>query len=139
VFEFLSDSNTPSEMANKAMFFDRYGVQEYYIYDIERRQLGGFIRYAEEDDHLEEIVGMNGWKSPRLGITFDINSGDLILRKPEGTPFLSYEEYVLLEKIVDDTRTELGETQERLSVTKRRADALAARLRELGVNPEEIV
>ncbi len=29
VFEFLSESNTTSEMIKKALFFNRYGVQEY--------------------------------------------------------------------------------------------------------------
>ena len=43
VFEFLSESNTPQEMANKALFFERHGVQEYYLYDIERKVLGGFV------------------------------------------------------------------------------------------------
>jgi len=146
VFEFLSDSNTPAEMAHKAMFFDRYGVQEYYIYDIEHHTLGGFVRYNQDDDHLEEIpdAALEHWRSPRLGIVFDMTSGTLVIRKPDGTPFLSYEEYVHIEHLLDETRSELSETRSELSETRnqlhasqQRASELAAKLRAMGINPDE--
>jgi len=111
VFEFLSDSNTPAEMAHKAMFFDRYGVQEYYIYDLERKQLSGLIRYQEQDDALEVIADMEDWVSPRLGIRFSVSSGALQLYKPDGTPFLSYME---LNDELSETRSELSETRSEL-------------------------
>ncbi len=114
VFEFLSPANTPEEMTNKAILFQRYGVQEYYLYDIKHQHLSGFVRFREEDKGLEEIPEMDGWKSPRLGIIFDMSSGELVLRKPDGEPFLSYEK---LEK---------------------RTNALAAKLRELGINPDDV-
>jgi Uma2 family endonuclease len=149
VFEFLSESNTLAEMAKKAMFFERYGVQEYYMYDIERKQLSGLIRFAEKDDALEEIPEMNGWKSPRLGVAFDMSSGELILRKPDGEPFLSYlevqqkletarEELTETREELTETREELTETREELQSAQNRAAALAAKLRELGVNPDDL-
>ncbi len=33
VWEILSPGNTETEMNKKLMFYDRYGVEEYYIYD----------------------------------------------------------------------------------------------------------
>ena len=33
VFEVLSPGNTRKEMADKLAFYDRYGVEEYYLYD----------------------------------------------------------------------------------------------------------
>ncbi len=166
VFEFLSKSNTQSEMIRKATFFDHYGVQEYYIYDIERKVLSGFIRFQEADDVLEEIPDMNDWNSPRLGIRFDMSSGELQLYKPHGEPFLSFEEYTQLEHILDTTRieltgtktelketkTELKETKTELNETKTeltktlhqleasnvRSESLAEKLRALGINPDEI-
>jgi Uma2 family endonuclease len=126
VFEFLSESNTTSEMTRKATFFERYGVQEYYMYDIERKILSGFVRYQEEDDALEEIADMNDWKSPRLGIRFDMSSGELQLYKPDGEPFLSFEE---LNAELSDTRSELSET-------RKQNDRYATKLRELGINPD---
>ncbi len=170
VFEFLSDSNTTSEMAAKAVFFEHYGVQEYYIYDLERKELSGLIRFKEEDDLLEEIPDMNDWTSPRLGIRFDMSSGDLQLYKPDGKPFLSFLEVEALrqqaEAKLEQTREQLGQTREQLGQTREqlgqtseqlgqtreqllitaqmldesqsRTNALAAKLRELGINPDTL-
>ncbi len=126
VFEFLSESNTTSEMTNKAIFYERYGVQEYYLYDLERKTVNGFVRFQEQDDSLEEIPEIRDWKSPRLGIRFDMSSSELVLRKPDGTTFLSYAE---LDNALSETREELSETRERLN-------AFATKLRELGINPD---
>ena len=131
VFEFLSKSNTPSEMIRKATFFEHYGVQEYYIYDLEHKVLSGLIRFQEADDVLEEIPDMHDWKSPRLGIRFDMSSGELVLWKPDGTAFLSYDEYIRMENI-------LGETRAELDTAKNYAAKLAKKLRALGINPEEV-
>ncbi len=145
VFEFLSKSNTPTEMIRKATFFEHYGVQEYYIYDIECKVLSGLIRFQEEDDVLEEIPDMSDWKSPRLGIRFDMSSGELVLWKPDGTPFLTYDEYIRIENTLGETRAELGETRAELGetraeldTTKSYAEKLAEKLRALGINPDEL-
>jgi Uma2 family endonuclease len=37
VFEILSPSNSRHEMSKKLLFFDRYNVEEYYLYDPETR------------------------------------------------------------------------------------------------------
>ncbi|MFY7997235.1 MAG: Uma2 family endonuclease [Candidatus Kapaibacteriota bacterium] len=121
VFEFVSESNTTSEMTNKAIFYDRYGVQEYYLYDIERKILSGFVRFQEQDESLEVIPEMSDWTSPRLGVRFDISSGELVLQKPDGTTFLSYAE---LENVLSETR--------------KRLNTFAAKLRELGINPDSL-
>jgi Uma2 family endonuclease len=135
VFEFLSDSNTIQEMTNKALFFERYGVQEYYLYDLERKVLSGFVRYQEQDEVLEPIADMNEWQSPRLGIRFDMSSGELQLYKPDGKPFMSFAE---LEQVQRETESRLEQTLERLSASDHRANALAAKLRELGINPDDV-
>jgi Uma2 family endonuclease len=44
VFEILSPSNTLTELLDKSLFYARYGVQEYYIYDPDRGELYGFVR-----------------------------------------------------------------------------------------------
>jgi Uma2 family endonuclease len=152
VFEFLSDSNTPGEMARKAVFFERHGVQEYYIYDIERKDLSGLIRFQEHDAELEPIPDMNDWTSPRLGIRFAMDSGELELFKPDGTPFLTYDEYEQLENLLAaaetraetaETRAETAETraetaETRAETAETRAETLMQKLRELGVNPDAL-
>ena len=47
VFEILSPGNRTGNMANKLLFYQRYGVEEYYIYDPDAVELTGMIRSQE--------------------------------------------------------------------------------------------
>lgn len=90
VFEVISPGNTIPEMSRKFQFYDRYRVQEYYIYDPDRQSLGGFRR---QGDWLEPIEEMEGWVSPLLGVRFSLSSeGELQLFRPDGQPFETYEQ-----------------------------------------------
>ena len=66
--EVLSPSNTAGEMNRQWEFFDRYGVEEYYLYDPDLVTLSGWVR---TNGRLEKIPKMNGWVSPRLGVRFE--------------------------------------------------------------------
>jgi len=90
VFEILSPSNSKTEMEKKLIFYDRYGVEEYYIYDPDRQQLEGWLR--GDSDSLENIPTIFNWVSPRLGIRFEQSEQELKLYRPDGTPFHSYNE-----------------------------------------------
>jgi Uma2 family endonuclease len=68
VFEILSPGNTRKEMNRKLLFYDRYGVEEYYLYDPQKNSLTGWLR---SEIFLEEIDEMNGWVSP--GWEFALN------------------------------------------------------------------
>ncbi len=157
VFEFLSESNSVGEMARKAEFFDTYGVQEYYIYDMRRKKLTVSIRYKESDFFMDEIADMKDWTSPRLGIRITVEEDGLKLYKPDGTMYPSYEEYLempnLLEnaqlranqetkraneenKRANEEQQRANEERQRANEERQRADALAAKLRELGINPD---
>ena len=46
VFEILSPGNRAGEMAQKFEFYQRYGVEEYYVYDPDRGTLEGWRRAA---------------------------------------------------------------------------------------------
>ncbi len=87
VFEVLSPNNTPQEMADKLAFYDRYGVEEYYLYDPDNGLLQGWLRQRER---LMEIAQMRGWVSPRLGVRFELEGMDLCLTAPGGRRFVSY-------------------------------------------------
>ncbi len=67
VFEILSPGNTATEMTRKLLFYDRYGVEEYYIYNPDKNDLGGCIR---RENRLESRENLDNWVSPRLGIRF---------------------------------------------------------------------
>ncbi len=89
VFEVLSPGNTRQEMADKLAFYERYGVEEYYLYDPDHGRLQGWRRQA---GRLVEIPQMRGWISPRLGVRFDLDGMDLCLTTPDGRRFASYVE-----------------------------------------------
>jgi Uma2 family endonuclease len=87
VFEVLSPSNTSVEMAKKLLFFDRHGVEEYYIYDPQTNYLEGWLR---GNDGLEVIPQMADWVSPRLKIRFGLEENELELYRPDGEKFRTY-------------------------------------------------
>jgi Uma2 family endonuclease len=89
VFEILSPGNSLTGMLRKFRFYERYGVEEYYLYDPESGELSGWQRQGET---LEEVAQMHGWVSPRLGIRFALDSGVLQLYTPAGERFATYVE-----------------------------------------------
>jgi Uma2 family endonuclease len=52
-------------MSNKSLFYQRYGVDEYYVYDPDTLELSGCLRSQDSFAAIEEI---NTWVSPPLGI-----------------------------------------------------------------------
>ncbi len=123
VFEIWSPGNRYGEMMRKFDFYQRYGVEEYYLYDPETGELCGWLR---KGDVLEEITEMTNWVSPRLKVRFVLAGGELQLFGRNGKKFESYVE--LAEKA-----QKLEKQQEK---DRQRADQLAAKLRSLGVDPE---
>jgi hypothetical protein len=106
-------------MAKKLEFYDRYGVEEYYLYDPETGDFTGWIR--GEDGRLRVIDEIQGWVSPRLGVRFEIEDGELRVIRPDGQRFMTY-----------------LELQQQAEHERQRAAKLAQRLRELGIDPEQI-
>lgn len=111
VMEVLSPGNTAMEMIEKHRFYETHGADEYYIYDPEpgEEKLAGYLRSG---DHLMLLPEMSGWVSPRTGVKFDLAEGKLVCVRPDGRPF---------EQPLD---------------TYRRAELLARKLRELGIDPD---
>ncbi|MHB1561984.1 MAG: Uma2 family endonuclease, partial [Isosphaeraceae bacterium] len=64
VFEVLSPGNRAAELQRKFEFYERYGVEEYYIYDPDTGDLEGYLRRG---GRLRKIDRMDGFVSPRLG------------------------------------------------------------------------
>ena len=125
VFEILSPSNTPNEMTRKLLFYIRHGVEEYYQYDPESNELVGSYR---AESGFSEISDMQGWVSPRLGIRFELSDTTLTIYTPDGNPFLTPVELA----------QERDQARQQAEEERQRADRLAARLRELGVDPEQV-
>jgi Uma2 family endonuclease len=110
-FEILSPGNRPGEIRRKFRFFQRYGVQEYYLYDPSSFELQGWERQGRR---LVPIVIIDGWVSPSLGIRFDLSEGELRIFSSNGREFLTKDQ------------------------ARKERERLAAKLRELGVDPDTI-
>ncbi len=130
VFEILSPGNRLKEMIRKFTFSDRYGVEEYYVYDPDQGDFEGWLR---QGDTLREIPEPNGWISPRLQVRFSVADGELQLYHPDGSRFLTCVELAALR----DEDRRLAE-QERLAKEQAQGqvERLRAQLRALGVEPE---
>lgn len=87
VFEILSPSNSPQEMDRKLIFYERHGVEEYYIYNPDTNNLLGWLR---GDDGLDVIEPIAHWVSPRLNIRFDLTGDELQIYRPKDQRFLNY-------------------------------------------------
>src|SRR5258708_30840828 len=79
VFEILSPGNRPEEMDQKLEFYDRYGVEEYYVYDPDEVEMMGWQRVQ---GILEAILPMHNHVSRRLGIRFDLSGEELVIFGP---------------------------------------------------------
>jgi Uma2 family endonuclease len=123
VFEILSPSNTLQEMSRKLLFFDHYGVEEYYTYHSSTNELQVWIR---GELGLDCVALDKEWVSPHLGIRFDLTRASLTIYHPNGQRFLSFVE---LEQ-------RANQESQRAEQESQRAERLAARLRELGEDPD---
>lgn len=132
VFEILSPGNTLTEMNKKQVFYSRYGVEEYYIYDPDKNDLSGWLRGADGLDVIEDIAA---WVSPRLGIRFDLSEAALQLFRPDDTLFTTYLE---ISQQLAAAQQAAEQERQRAEQEHQRAERLAERLRAMGVDPEEI-
>jgi Uma2 family endonuclease len=124
VFEILSPSNRLAEMMRKLDFYQRHGLEEYYIYDPDRID---FTVWTRSEDRLVLADKSEEWTSQRLGIRF-LMAPDLIIYHPNGEPFLS----------LTESTERRRSAEQRADSAEQRAARLAAKLRELGIDPDPI-
>jgi Putative restriction endonuclease len=145
VFEILSPGNRSGELVRKFRFYEQFGVEEFYTYDPQDGELAGWIRDGER---FREIESMSGWVSLRLGVRFDLSSGELQVFRPDGRRLPTYVELAeqndaalqaaeLERRRADEEHARADEEHARAQQERERAERLAARLRELGVEPAE--
>jgi Uma2 family endonuclease len=89
VFEILSPSNTVEEMDDKRLFYEEYGVEEYYVFNPDTNHLLVFVRNGEV---LRRVRPLEGHVSPRLGVRFDFSGVEMVIMRPDGRPFQTLEE-----------------------------------------------
>ena len=118
VFEIQSPSNRPKGTTSKRKFYSQYGVEEFYQYDPDTLEFQVWVR---TDRRLKAVDETQKFSSPLLGVRFEMADEGLRVFRPDGRAFLTYKEMI----------TEALVQQERSA-------KLAAKLRELGVDPDQI-
>ena len=143
VFEILSPGNRLKEMTKKLQFYDRHGVEEYYIYDPDTNELNGLYK---QDNQLNVIEDTHNWVSPRLQIRFAISEGSLDIYRPDGQKFLTTLE---LSQYADQESQRADQESQRANQESQRADQerqradqeyeraerLLAQLKAMGIQP----
>ncbi len=132
VFEIQSFSDSQTKLSKKFIFYNRYHVEEYYLYNPQQNELVGWRRVEGSLDIIDPI---NSWVSPRLGIRFELTETGLELYRPDGQPFLSYLE--LAARAQQESERAQRES-ERAQREAERAEKLAAKLRELNIDPNSL-
>jgi Uma2 family endonuclease len=134
VFEILSPGNRLGEMLRKRDFYERFGVEEYYLYDPDRFDLTGWRRAAEGTGGLRVLETASAWTSPRLGIRFEVAEGEpMVIYGPGGRRFLTFVE---LEAERQRAEHERQRAEAERDQARQRAERLAERLRSAGIDPE---
>jgi Uma2 family endonuclease len=112
IFEVWSPNNRYTEMQDKFAFYEKHGAEEYYILYPE------FPMHAEafrrDGDKLVRIEEVNGYVSPRTCLRFALEMGQLTVFGSDSHPLRTAEEMAA------------------------EREKLAAKLRELGVDPDSL-
>jgi len=160
VIEVLSHNNRSGEMSRKFEFYDRFGVEEYFIWDPHLITVEIFVR---TNGRLQAVKDVKTFRSPRLGISFELTVTDLIVRIADGGRLLDYREVLQQRKSAENDlelqrqatqqvqlRAEMEKAraeQEKLRAEqessraeqeKARADKLLEKLKQLGVDPSSL-
>jgi Uma2 family endonuclease len=128
VFEILSHANTPAEMRRKRDFYETYRVEEYYIYDPDTFELQGWQRSGNA---LVQLESLDHWVSPRSGIQFMPQQGELEIYRPDGRRFLTSLE---LEQRAEAQQQRAEAQQQRAEAQQQRAEQAEAQLRQVALN-----
>lgn len=131
VFEILSPGNTRAEMDRKRLFYDRYGVEEYYIYDPDHNRFEVWLRRGA---HLV-LSQLTHWISPRLGIRFCRTEDTLKIHQPNQQRFLPYTE--LAQRVEAEQQRAEAERQRANQAEQTIREAIP-RLMNLGLTAEQI-
>lgn len=170
VFEVLSPSNTQEEMRRKLRWYERHGVEEYYVINPYSNRVSCWVR---DELGLAGGAPLAEYVSPRLGIRF-VENGELKVYRADGREFQTREDRIRdivaeLEGTAEELRkTTLAVEEERerterirtereaereraeaeraraeaehvrAEAAERRAEKLRAKLRELGLDPDDL-
>ena len=131
-FEIWSPGNRLTPMMQKFHFYERYGVEEYYLYNPQTLELEGWLRVESQ---LEAIEQIDGWVSPRLGVRFQLSETGLEMFGANQEPFMSFVE---LDRLRQQAEARAQQAEMLLEQERSRSQALESRLREMGMDPNQL-
>ena len=155
IVEVLSPNNTKKQMNAKRQWYETHGCEEYLQINPKTEQLIVWVRSRQENKLIQQKLHPD-WISPRLGVHFVQWPRKLQIVHPDGRPFLSprelsrereaekqradaAEERAQAETQRADAETQRADSAEaRADAEQLRREALAAKLRELGIDPDSI-
>ena len=122
VFEVYSPGNSQVGFDEKRDKYEQFGAEEFYVIhpDFPCR----FVGYVRSGNKLVEVESMNGHVSPRLGISFIIDEGDIEIRGPDGNEWLPPDKLAAeLTEERDAARKQASTERRKASTATRRAEA----------------
>ncbi len=142
VFEILSPSNTAREMLAKQLFYAKHGVLEMFFYSPESYDFWGLVRETPEQDFTPVMALNLPWASPTLGIRFELLDDGLAVFYPNGELFKDpgtfIEERDQAQQERDRAQQERDRAQQERDRSQQERDRALAKLRELGIDPNQI-
>ena len=140
VIEILSPGNRRGEMQKKLSFYEKYGVEEYIIYNPMKNKLTIYERKGEQLNELTNRVIK--WKSKILGFSFNLLEDTLEIFHPNGEPFKTNLELAaekeLAEEKARNAEQKAQNAEQKAQNAEHKAFLLAEKLRAMGINPDEI-
>ena len=133
IFEVWSPNNRYTEMQDKFAFYEKHGAEEYYILYPEFPMHADAFR--RDGATLARVADVNGYVSPRTGLRFALETGQLTVFGHDGRPLRTAEELGAEREAAERTARE---QRQRADAEAERATKLAAKLRELGVDPDTL-
>jgi len=134
VFEIWSPGNRPAPMIQKFKFYERYGVEEYYLYDPQTLELTGWQRQEEQ---LEAIEQIDGWISPRLGVRFQLSETGLEMFGPSGEAFMSFVELAQVRRQAEARAIEAEQQAQQAEQLRQQAEQLRQQAEQLRQQAEQ--
>jgi Uma2 family endonuclease len=165
VWEVLSPGNTRAELEEKFDFYERYGVEEYYQYDPDRGRLRGWTRVADRLHEVHAMQGWvsprTGVRIELSGVDLVLTAPngepfrtfiqtDRLRKEAEALALREGQRAEVEQRHAEEQRRlaeeHLRQAQEqqrraeqerqRAEHERQRAERMAARLREMGIDPE---
>lgn len=140
VLEIRVSGSWKKDFEDNVVRYARLGIPEYFAFDVPRQRLLGWRLANTDDSTYEPVVPKGGrFSSAMLDLELSLEGGQL--RFFHGSaPLLDARELIArLTNMVDEAILRAEEEARRAEDETRRVAKLEARLRELGVDPDQIV